>query len=52
MYRSEGPYMSNITSESSETNFENAQYFSDYWIQNASFFRMDDITLSYTSNKY
>jgi TonB-linked SusC/RagA family outer membrane protein len=47
MYRSEGPYLSNITSESSETNFETAQYFSDYWIQNASFFRMDDITLSY-----
>jgi len=48
MYRSEGPYISNITSESSETNFDNAQYFTDYWIQNASFFRMDDITLSYT----
>ncbi|MBC8488987.1 MAG: TonB-dependent receptor [Bacteroidetes bacterium] len=48
MYRSEGPYISNITSARSETNFETARYFSDYWIQNASFFRMDDITLSYT----
>jgi len=48
MYRSEGPYISNITSASSETNFETARYFSDYWIQDASFFRMDDITLSYT----
>jgi iron complex outermembrane receptor protein len=47
-YRSEGPYIKNITSASSETNFETARYFSDYWIQNASFFRMDDITLSYT----
>jgi iron complex outermembrane receptor protein len=47
MYRSEGPYISNITSASSETNFETARYFSDYWIQDASFFRMDDITLSY-----
>ncbi len=48
MYRSEGPYISNITTASSETNFETARYFSDYYIQNASFFRMDDITLSYT----
>ncbi len=48
MYRSEGPYISNITSASSETNFETARYFSDYWVQDASFFRMDDITLSYT----
>ncbi len=47
MYRSEGPYISNITSASSETNFETARYFSDYWVQEASFFRMDDITLSY-----
>jgi iron complex outermembrane receptor protein len=50
-YRSEGPYIKNITSASSETNFETARYFSDYWIQNASFFRMDDITLSYTFKK-
>ncbi|MCD4789282.1 MAG: SusC/RagA family TonB-linked outer membrane protein, partial [Bacteroidales bacterium] len=48
MYRSEGPYISNITTASSETNFETARYFSDYYIQNASFFRMDDISLSYT----
>ncbi|MEZ5196012.1 MAG: hypothetical protein R2764_06320 [Bacteroidales bacterium] len=48
LYRSEGPYISNITSASSETDFETARYFSDYYIQNAAFFRMDDITLSYT----
>lgn len=51
MYRSEGPYLSNITSASSETNFETASYFTDYWIQDASFFRMDEITLSYTFKK-
>ena len=51
LYRSEGPYISNITSATSETNFETARYFSDYYIQNASFFRMDDITLSYTFSK-
>ncbi|MBN2175202.1 MAG: TonB-dependent receptor [Bacteroidales bacterium] len=51
MYRSEGPYLSNITSAYSETNFETAKYFSDYWIQNAAFFKMDEITLSYTFKK-
>jgi len=48
MYRPEGPYLGNIVSSVSETNFESAHYFSDYYVQDASFFRMDNITLSYT----
>ncbi len=48
LYRSEGPYLSNILTSTEETNFETARYFSDYYIQNGSFFRMDEITLSYT----
>lgn len=47
LYRAEGPYIGNITSDISETGFQSAQYHSDFYIQDASFFRMDDITLSY-----
>lgn len=47
LYRSEGPYISNIAVDVAETGFNTAQYFSDYYIQDASFFRMDNITLSY-----
>lgn len=48
LYRAEGPYLSNITDEISETGFNSAYYWSDYYIQNAAFFRMDNISLSYT----
>ena len=30
-----------------ETGFKNAQYFSDYYMQNASFLKMDNLTLGY-----
>lgn len=30
-----------------ETNFTTAQYFSDYWVKNASFLKIDNITLGY-----
>ena len=50
MYRPEGPYLGNIVSSITNTNFEHTQYWSDYYIQDASFFRMDNITLSYTFN--
>ena len=30
-----------------ETGFRNAQYFSDYYLQNASFLKMDNLTLGY-----
>ncbi len=48
MYRNEGPYASNVMTEVTDLNFAVAQYHSDYFVQEASFFRMDDITLSYT----
>ena len=47
MYRPEGPYLSNIITAVSETDFQNAQYLSDYYVQNGSFFRMDYMTASY-----
>jgi TonB-linked SusC/RagA family outer membrane protein len=47
LYHPEGPYLANITSDASKAGFYNPQYLSDYYIQNASFFRMDNIALSY-----
>ncbi len=48
LYRDEGPYAGNVLSSVNEINFSIPQYFSDYFVQEASFFRMDDITVSYT----
>jgi len=47
LYRPEGNYLSNITSDAFDVNFTAPQYISDYYVQNASFFRMDNINLSY-----
>ncbi len=42
-----GEYLNNINKDVFNTGFNTAQYFSDYYVQNASFFRMDNITLGY-----
>lgn len=47
LHRPEGPYLSNITTDAFDVNFNNARYLSDYYIQDASFFKMDNITLAY-----
>ena len=47
LYHAEGPYLANITSATANTGFYNPQYLSDYYIENASFFRMDNMALSY-----
>jgi TonB-dependent starch-binding outer membrane protein SusC len=47
LYRPEGPYLGNITPEALLLNFQYGQYFSDYYVQDASFFRMDYISLGY-----
>lgn len=47
LYRPEGPYLGNVAEYVFETNFVNPQYLSDYYIQDASFFKMDYMTLSY-----
>ena len=47
IYRPEGPYLSNVTTSVYKTNFELAQYMSDYYVENGSFFRMDYISASY-----
>lgn len=47
LYHPEGPYLGNISTDVTKAGFYDPQYLSDYYIQNASFFRMDNITLSY-----
>jgi len=47
LYRPEGPYLSNVTSDVYDVNFVNNQYLSDYYVQNASYFKLDYLTLAY-----
>lgn len=49
MYNSQG-YISNSLSSIGEVQFNNAQYMSDHYVENASFLRMDNISVGYTLN--
>ncbi|MBN2756627.1 MAG: TonB-dependent receptor [Bacteroidales bacterium] len=40
-------YWRSLPSAISETNFNNSQYFSDFYVENASFFKMDNMSLGY-----
>ena len=42
-----GEYLNNLNRDVFNTNFNSAQYLSSYYVQKASFFRMDNITLGY-----
>jgi iron complex outermembrane receptor protein len=44
-------YLSNLSKSVEQTQFESAQLFSDYYVENASFFRMDYISLGYNFDK-
>jgi TonB-dependent starch-binding outer membrane protein SusC len=44
-------YLNNVTRNAIVTGFENSQYFSDYYVENASFFRADNINLGYNIGK-
>ncbi|MCD6202314.1 MAG: TonB-dependent receptor [Bacteroidales bacterium] len=46
LYNSVG-YLSNVTTSLLDSKFENPKYFSDYYVENGSFLRMDHITLGY-----
>jgi TonB-dependent starch-binding outer membrane protein SusC len=48
-YNSQG-FLSNLSSNVLETKFEKPQLFSDYYIENASFLRMDNIFVAYQLN--
>ena len=43
-----GNYLNNMHSNALTTDFKNPQYMSDYYVQEASFLRMDNITAGYT----
>jgi len=49
IYNSVG-YLSNVVENALYTRFQSKQYFSDYYIQDASFLRMDHMTLGYQLN--
>ena len=51
LYRPEGPYLGNVTSDVTDVNFVNQQYLSDYYIQNASYFKLDYLSLTYDFGK-
>ncbi|TGE18285.1 SusC/RagA family TonB-linked outer membrane protein [Hymenobacter elongatus] len=40
-------FLQNVTPNIYDTNFQGFQYFSDYYVENASFLRMDNVTLGY-----
>jgi len=42
----------NLSTSVLETNFINPQYFSDIYVENASFLRMDNITIGYTFPRF
>jgi len=44
-------YLRNLNKSVNETGFNNPQYFSDYFVENASFLRMDYILLGYHFDK-
>lgn len=50
-FTSSTAYLSNVVPDALMTNFNNNQYFSDYYVQNASFFRIDNINLGYNFGK-
>jgi len=48
LYRPEGPYLGNVATSVYDVNFTNQQFLSDYYVKNASFFKLDYLTLSYS----
>ena len=44
-------YLTNMPSEINKSQFETAQQYSDYFLEDASFFRIDNITLGYNFTK-
>lgn len=51
LYNQSG-YTANILKAVEETEFRTAQYWSDIYLENASFFRMDNISLGYNFQKF
>jgi iron complex outermembrane receptor protein len=49
IYRSVG-FLANLNTSILQTGFNNPQYWSDFYLENATFFRMDNLYLGYTIN--
>ncbi|TAJ14109.1 TonB-dependent receptor [Marinilabiliaceae bacterium JC017] len=47
-----GQFLSNINSDIFNTGFKEAQYFSDYYVQDASFFRLDNVLVGYNFSDF
>jgi len=47
LFNTRGPYLSNVHREALEVGFNRPHLLSDYFVRDASFFKMDHITLSY-----
>jgi iron complex outermembrane receptor protein len=50
MYKSVG-FLGNLNKSILQTKFNSPQYWSDYYMENGSFLRMDNMTLGYNFNK-
>jgi iron complex outermembrane receptor protein len=50
VYNQSGFY-NNVSKEINNAKFTNTQYFSDFYVENASFFKMDNISLGYNFQK-
>jgi iron complex outermembrane receptor protein len=48
---SSNPFLNNASTDVLNTNFQRPQYWSDYYIQNASFLRMDNLNIGYNFGK-
>jgi iron complex outermembrane receptor protein len=44
-------FLNNVPTAVNKTKFANPQYWSDFYVENGSFFRMDNISLGYNFNK-
>lgn len=50
LYNQSG-YLANVPKDVLKSNFQLAQYWSDFYLEDASFFKMDNITLGYSFDK-
>ena len=51
LYWSSG-YMNNVPRNATVTNFQNPEFFSDYYVKEGSFLRLDNISLGYTFKNF
>ena len=51
LYNSVG-YLNNLAGSVFESNFENPKYFTDYYVQHASFVKLDNVSMGYTFTNF